>query len=96
MNYCNVFRKFRYKVIARVINKVDGLNLSHVLIIHYIKVIGNKIENEEKMQTDRKNIPVIELDELYTDIKKNSKMEGKHSEFGLLWTATTLCILHLK
>jgi transposase-like protein len=68
------------RAISRVINQVFGLKISNTMILKYIKKTGQKVEleNDKSLRKKLKNkekidIEVLEMDELYTFVKKNPK-----------------------
>jgi transposase-like protein len=76
-------------------------------IICWIKNANNILEEENKRRKEESPptgektiIPIIEMDELYTYIKKNPKIQKEKNtmtnEYGLLWIDNQIKLLHLK
>ena len=79
-----------YRRIARILNKVFGVNISYQLIVYWVqKKVSEMPENTYNNKISR-DIAIVEMDELYTFFK-NEKIA---SEFGLLWTETACVCLH--
>ena len=88
-----IYNKQRYKCLRgiRIIERILGV--SNVLVLHWLNNCGTIVENEvKKIKKESKKIPILEMDELYTYVKK----KNEKSEFGLLLTETEMKLLHLK
>ena len=84
--------------------------ISHILqiplstVFSWIKRAGQIVEKIiASKQIEEKRIEILEMDELFTFIKKNlerSRQQGSSAtpmpEFGLLWIGTDLKLLRLK
>ena len=69
------------------------IEISNVLVLHWLNNCETIVENEvKKIKKESKKIPILEMDELYTYVKK----KNEKSEFGLLLTETEMKLLHLK
>ncbi|MDR0571513.1 MAG: hypothetical protein LBG48_01535 [Rickettsiales bacterium] len=74
-------------------------NSNNILQEELIK--ENQRRKEEIPKTGEKTIiPIIEMDELFTYVKKNLKIQKEKNiminEYGLLWIGTEMKLLHLK
>jgi len=97
-----------FRRIARCLNEIFGLSVSFQLVTKWINSAGNIVKEEvlNRQNSDnnsREVIPVVEMDELFTYVKKNRartvKLEnGKEiiSEYGLLLIGTKAVYLNLK
>ncbi len=94
---------------ARCLSKVFGIKINFQMVVHWVKIAGNIVEKEvedrkaEQTSQPKAILPVVEMDELYTFIKKNLAQtvqlgSGKESlpEYGLLLIGTRAIYLHLK
>ena len=79
-----------YRAIARILNKVFGVNISYQLIVFWVKKAVDKMPENTYNKKVSRDITIIEMDELYTFFK-NEKIR---SEFGLLLTETHSICLH--
>lgn len=68
-------------------------NISNVLILKWIKRMGNnikemldRVKNNIADNIKKEDIEILEVDEIVTYIKKNSKTEEKASGYGFLLT----------
>ncbi|MDR0695590.1 MAG: hypothetical protein LBF56_02355 [Holosporales bacterium] len=73
---------------ARLLEKILCVKVNYQLIIHWLKLAGAKLISEKK----HNSIPVLEMDELYTYVKKNSIK----SAYGLLLIETGCVLLDLR
>ena len=76
----------------RTIERVEGI--STPLLIHWIRKLGKMVKQHllnSQIPDHAKDISILEIDELFTFYKKNSK---KHT-YGLLWTETGIKLLIL-
>jgi len=90
--------KTRYMALAMYLNSSGFRSIGRVLgvpfqlVHHWVKRAGELVEEEAaKRLNPAREIPVLEMDELYTYIQKKS---GK-SEYGLLWIGTEMRLLHI-
>jgi transposase-like protein len=81
-----------FRRIGRILCKIYSVNIHYQLVIHWIKRLGLKVEEAVFGNGQLKKIPLLEMDELYTYIKKN----GIRSEYGLLWIETGCVLLNLR
>jgi hypothetical protein len=94
---------------ARCLSKIFDLKISFQIVSHWVELAGQIVEKEvearrcEKAQKPKETLPVVEMDELFTYIKKNlAKTEklgsGKEilPEYGLLLIGTRAICLSLK
>ena len=81
------------RAVARLLNDIFGLNVSYQLIQKWFYVMYKKLQKKlEKIPKESRQIDILEMDELYTFIKKKSIK----SEFGLLLIGTHCVLLRLK
>jgi len=97
-----------FRRIARCLNAIFGLNISFQLVMKWINSAGNIVKEEVLNRQNRDNksketLAVVEMDELFTYVKKNlartvKRANGKEitSEYGLLLIGTQAICLHLK
>ena len=79
--------------IARILNQIFTINVKWQTVAQWLQKAGKIVENEIKtMERQRKEIAILEMDELYTYIKKN-KIK---SEYGLLLIGTDSVFVKLK
>jgi len=90
--------KTRYMALAMYLNSSGFRSIGRVLgipfqLVHYwVKKAGELVEEEAaKRPNPSKEIPILEMDELYTYIQKKS---GK-SEYGLLWIGAEMRLLRI-
>ena len=81
-----------FRRIARLLQEFHGKKFDYQLAIHWIKKAGKIVEEKMQEPLENKEIPVVEMDELYTFIKKN----GIKSKYGLLSTEIGAVLLRLK
>jgi transposase-like protein len=82
-----------FRRIERILRSIYHIKIHFQLVIHWMKNIGRNLE--EKLVADKPNshkIPLLEMDELYTYIKKKQIK----SEYGLLLIETGCVLLSLK
>lgn len=79
---------FGIRCIARIFTLFTGKAYTNSTILRWIRKEGLKVESR---QQSKQSIEVCEMDELYTYVKKTSKLE-----YGLLWIGTGCVLLHLK
>ncbi|MBQ3564829.1 MAG: hypothetical protein IJA14_01615 [Alphaproteobacteria bacterium] len=79
-----------FRRIARILSGIFNRHVCYQTVIQWIKKEAKRIENLEPKK--EKNIQILEMDELYTYIKKNQIK----SEFGLLSIGTGFVLLRLK
>ena len=70
-------------------SKIFNKNYRYQTIINWIKRAGLKVLSE---QTKQEKVEVLEMDELYTYVKKKSEKQG----FGLLLIGKRCALLRLK
>jgi transposase-like protein len=96
---------FKMDVIMMHVNSVGFRAIARIKKIHnslvsyWIKKTGMIVKEKfiaETVKITDKNIKILEIDELYTYVKKNQKMAEKISLYGLLVTETTTELLILK
>ena len=97
-----------FRAIARSLSKIFKSKISFQIVSHWINSAGTIVQNEvvkrqQEASTTRKDLAVVEMDELYTYIKKNlakiSKQESGRAiipESGLLLIGTQAICLNLK
>jgi len=98
-----------FRSIARSLSTIFASKISFQIVAHWIKIAGEIVQKEvairqsEKSSTSKETLPVVEMDELYTYIKKNlaktEKLENCKEttpEYGLLLIGTRAIYLHLK
>ena len=94
---------------ARCLNQIFKSKISFQLISHWINYAGNIVKNEvakrqyESSSNNKQDLVIVEMDELYTYIKKNLakilQQESKRAitpEYGLLLIGTQAIYLNLK
>ena len=81
-----------FRRIARILQQIFRVKIHDPLIIHWIKKIGIKIRNADSLASRHEKIPLLEMDELFTYIKK----KRIQSECGLLLTETGCVLLDLR
>ena len=79
-----------FRRIARILSGIFNRHVCYQTVIQWIKKEAKRIENLEPKKEG--NIQILEMDELYTYIKKNQIK----SEFGLLSIGTGFVLLRLK
>ncbi len=93
--------------IGRSLSKIFQSKISFQIVSHWINSISNIVANEVAKRKEEssiiKELPVVEMDELYTYIKKNLARTGKQEhgkaiipEYGLLLIKTQAICLNLK
>ena len=118
-NHCNEAKRLAivlylegngFRRIARILNQIfKHSKISFQIVHHWINTAGSFVEREvlrrkkELLSQDKKSLAVVEMDELYTYIKKNlagiKKQESKlvtTPEYGLLLIGTQVVCLNLK
>lgn len=97
-----------FRGIARSLSKIFKSKISFQIVAHWINSAGTIVQNEvvkrqKESFTSRKDLAVVEMDELYTYIKKNlaktSKQESGQAitpESGLLLIGNRAICLNLK
>jgi len=83
------------RAIARVLSICFNTKIYNNNIAHWIKNAGKILEEELKTRKQNKEprkIEILEMDELFTYIKKRQKK----SEYGLLLIGTEMKLVHLK
>jgi transposase-like protein len=90
--------KTRYLALAMYLNSVGFRSIGRVLnvpfqLVHqWVRKAGDLVEEEAaKRPNPSREIAILEMDELYTYVQKNS---GK-SEYGLLWIGTEMRLLRI-
>lgn len=88
-----------FRNIARVLSVFLDRKIPYQTIVKWVNYEYKKLQKIEQPMDD-KTIEILELDELYTYFKKNPKTvnstKTQHtSEYGLLWTATEIKLVHL-
>jgi transposase-like protein len=82
-----------FRSIARSLSKIFNMKIYFQTVAKWIGRAGSIVEEEvASIRTENKEIEVVEMDELYTYIKKN-KIE---SEYGLLLIGMNSVCLNLK
>ena len=79
-----------FRRIARILSGIFNRHVCYQTVIQWIKKEAKRIENLEPKNEG--NIQILEMDELYTYIKKKQIK----SEFGLLSIGTSFVLLRLK
>ena len=79
-----------FRRISRLLKKIFRVDVCYQLVIHLIKSAAQKIGRNSSVSKDK--IPLLEMDELYTYIKKKQIK----SEYGLLLIETGYVLLDLK
>jgi len=60
-----------FRGIARLLKRVLNVDVCYQLVIHWIKLAARKIDLKKTAPETQKNrVPLLEMDELYTYIKK--------------------------
>ena len=117
-NHCNEAKRLAvilylegngFRRIARILNKIfKHSKISFQIVHHWINSAGSFVEKEvarrkQNSSSDKTELAVVEMDELYTYVKKNlvkiSKQEYKQAtmpEYGLLLIGTRVICLNLK
>jgi transposase-like protein len=81
------------RAIARILSEIFETRIYFQTIAKWLKQAGHIVEEEVRnMQTTDKVIDIVEMDELFTYIKKNKI----RSEYGLLLTGMNSVYLNLK
>ena len=109
---CKHDKQTKYLAVKMYLNNCGFRRISHVLKVPlstcfvWIKQAGKIVDamvkdEQEKERVDK--IEVLEMDELYTYVKKNRKETQSQggtatpmSEYGLLWIGTDLKLLRLE
>ena len=66
---------------ARCLSKIFDLKISFQMVVHWVNLAGDIVEKEveirgnEKAQKPKETLPVVEMDELFTYIKKTSQKQ---------------------
>ncbi|MDR0968237.1 MAG: hypothetical protein LBL99_01205 [Holosporaceae bacterium] len=81
-----------FRRIALVLNCIFRINIRYQLVIHWIKKAGAQLEEKLTKSEGKQTVPVLEMDELYTYVKKN----GIRSEYGLMLIETGCVLLDLR
>jgi transposase-like protein len=82
-----------FRRISRLLKKIFNIDVCYQLVIHWIKSAAQKIDLiKQNVSNQRSKVPLLEMDELYTYIKKNRIK----SEYGLLLIETGCVLLDLK
>ena len=94
---------------ARSLSKIFNTDISFQIVSHWINNAGSLVKSEiakrkeEEISETKKELAVVELDELYAYIKKNLARIGKQEngkgiipEYGLLLIGTQAICLNLK
>ncbi|MDR0678615.1 MAG: hypothetical protein LBF44_03735 [Holosporaceae bacterium] len=82
-----------FRRISRLLKKIFNVDVCYQLVIHWIKSADQKIDwIKQNVSTQRNKVPLIEMDELFTYIKKRQIQ----SEYGLLLIETGYILLDLK
>jgi transposase-like protein len=82
-----------FRRISRLLKSIFNVEVCYQLVIKWIRKAALQIENiTHDFQVSKNKIPVLEMDELYTYIKKNRIK----SEYGLLLIETGGVLLDLK
>ena len=98
------------QVNTRCLNQIFKSKISFQLISHWINYAGNIVKNEvakrqyeSSSNSSKQDLVIVEMDELYTYIKKNLtkilQQESKQAitpEYGLLLIGTQAIYLNLK
>jgi transposase-like protein len=79
-----------FRRISRLLKKILNVNVCYQLVIHWIKTSAKNIK--DNTETPKTKIPLLELDELYTYVKKRQN----RSEYGLLLIEMGYVLLDLK
>ncbi|MDR2078086.1 MAG: hypothetical protein LBP39_03925 [Rickettsiales bacterium] len=91
--------------IQKSLNICFSKNISFHVIVDWIKSANSIIEQENHRRKEEKTggktiISTVEMDELYTYVKKNPKIKMGNptliNEYGLLWIDNQIKLLHLK
>jgi transposase-like protein len=78
-----------FRRIARLMSEIFKKKFLYQTIVKWIKKFGDQVMN---LQKKSKKIEVLEMDELYTYVKKRAIK----SEYGLLSTETDCVLVHLR
>ena len=79
--------------IARILTKIMGIEFRWQTVAQWLKKAGEIVMSEvSKIEKKSQNIEIVEMDELYSYIKK----KRIRSEYGLLSTETSSALLRLK
>jgi transposase-like protein len=81
-----------FRSIARILRQIFGVRIHDPLIIQWIKKLGFGIKSASSLASKCEKIPLLEMDELYTYIKK----KRIRSECGLLLVETGCVLLNFK
>lgn len=88
----------RYLALSMYLNSAGFRSIGRVLgvpfqlVHHWVRKAGEMVEEEAARRSNpSREIAILEMDELYTYIQKNS---GK-SEYGLLWIGTEMRLLRI-
>ena len=60
-----------FRCIARILRQIFGIRIHDPLIIHWVRKLDLKVENMRVFSGKKEKIPLLEMDELYTYIKKS-------------------------
>jgi hypothetical protein len=93
--------------IQRSLNTCFSKNISFHVIADWLKNAHSILEEENRRRKEeipktggKTIIPIVEMDELFTFVKKNLKIRRERntmiSEYGLLWIEFEVKLLHLK
>ncbi len=90
--------KTRYTALAMYLNSAGFRSIGRVLgvpfqlVHHWVRKAGELVEEEAaKRPNPPREIPILEMDELYTYIQKKIGT----SEYGLLWIGTEMRLLRI-
>jgi insertion element IS1 protein InsB len=83
-----------YRRTARILSKIFQKKIYYQTIIKWVKKKVAQLPENTEENKEKRDIAIIEMDELYTYIKKNLKTGDSKQEYGLLLTATTCVCLH--
>ena len=90
MRFGNVFGGgCGFRRIAIIMSKLFGKYYRHQTVVNWIKRAGLKVLSA---QTKQEKVEVLEMDELYTYVKKKSEKQG----FGVLLIGKRCALLRLK
>jgi transposase-like protein len=83
-----------FRRISRILQGIYNIKVCYQLVIQWIKKAGLKLEKDllKTSEPTRKEIPVLEMDELFTYIQKKQIK----SEYGLLLTEIGCVLLDLR
>jgi transposase-like protein len=94
--------------IQKALSAVFGKKIHFNSVSGWIKNANNILEQEQKRRKEeipktggeKTIIPIVEMDELYTYVKKNPKIKMGNpimtNEYGLLWIGSEMKLLHLR